>query len=114
MGVNVAAPKGGFSGEIKDIADSIFESSKVPSLVYCALLDGFLSVFKGYYAKIEEMPHLAEYRRNSYLDGKKITYNKGGESRVAEVLGIGDNAELIVKEKGKTVSLTSGEVQIKL
>ena len=114
VGVNVAAPKGGFSADIKNSATSLFESEKVPSLVYCALLCEFLRIFKGYYKDIDNMPHIEEYRRYSYLDGKTITYKKDGETHSAEVLGVGDNAELIVTKKGKKLCLASGEVEIKI
>ena len=113
VGVNVAAPVCGFSPEISDKAASLFESGRVPSLVYCALLDEFLKAFKEFYFDIDRMPHIEEYRRYSYLDGKTVTYKKDGKTHTAEVTGIGDNAQLLVKEKGKTVCLSSGEVEIK-
>ena len=113
VGVNVAAPKGGFPDGISDIADSLFECGKVPSLVFCALLGEFLTEFKKYYQNIEKMPHLDEYRKHSYLDGKTVTYKKDGKAHTAQVLGIGKNAELIVKEKRKKIKLTSGEVNIR-
>ncbi|MBR4761319.1 MAG: biotin--[Clostridia bacterium] len=113
VGINVSPPKGGFSAEIADKAGSLFDGA-APSLAYCALLSEFLNLFKQYYADIESMPHIEEYRRRSYLDGRKITYRKDGKTHSAEVAGVGENAELIVKEKGKTVALTSGEVEIAL
>lgn len=113
VGINVSPPKGGFSAEIADKAGSLFEGA-APSLAYCALLGEFLSLFKEYYADIERMPHIEEYRRRSYLDGKKITYKKDGKTRAAVVVGVGENAELIVKEKGKNAALASGEVEIAL
>ena len=112
VGVNVVSPVGDFPPEISDTAGSLFDAA-VPSLVYCALLGEFLKEFKEYYKNIEEMPHIAEYRRYSYLDGKTITYIKDGKTREATVCGIGDKGELIVKEKRKTGYLTSGEIEIK-
>ena len=112
VGVNVGAPKGGFPAEIKDKAGTLFEAAKVPSLVFCALLGEFLARFKEYYAEIEKMPHIGEYRRRSYLDGREITYERDGKTRTATVYGTGDGAELLVKEKRKIIPLTSGEVEI--
>lgn len=113
IGVNVAAPKGGFPSEIAETAGSLFEAYGVPSLVYCALLNAFLENFKIYYKSIERMPHIEEYRKRSFLDGKTVTYEIAGKAHTGVVCGIGDNAELMVKEKGKEASLLSGEVRIK-
>lgn len=113
VGVNVAAPKGGFPSDIAETADSLFEAYEVPSLVYCALLNSFLENFKTYYENIESMPHIEEYRKRSFLDGKTVTYEMAGKTHTGAVRGIGNSAELIVKEKGKEVSLLSGEVKIK-
>lgn len=113
VGVNVAAPVSGFPAEIREKAGSLFEATKVPSLVYCALLKEFLRAFKVYYADIGKMPHIETYRRLSYLDGREITYRKDGGDRTATVCGIGDGGELIVKDNGKEILLTAGEVEIK-
>ena len=114
IGVNVAAPKGGFSAKLTDKAASLFEGGKVPSLAYCALLNEFLGEFKKYYTEAEKMPHLEEYRKYSYLDGKTVTYIKDGKTHTAKVLGIGKDAELIVKERHRKERLKNGEVDIKL
>ncbi|MBR6902393.1 MAG: biotin--[Clostridia bacterium] len=113
IGVNVAAPKDGFPSEIAETADSLFEAYEVSSLVYSALLNSFLEDFKGYYENIESMPHIEEYRKRSFLNGKTVTYERAGKTHTGVVCGIGDNAELIVKEKSKEISLLSGEVRVK-
>ena len=112
IGVNVATPRGGFTGDIADIAGALFEAPACPSLIYCALLNEFLKNFKEYYRKIEEMPHIDEYRRRSYLIGKIVTYEEGGKEYTATVSGISDAAQLIVTQKGKERFLSSGQVQI--
>ena len=113
VGVNVARPKNGFPAELLQKAGSLFAVSTPPSLLYCSLLKEFLAEFKEYYGQIDGMPHIEEYRRRSYLDGKEITYVKGGKTHTATVCGIGGSAELIAREKGKEIFLSSGEVEIK-
>lgn len=113
VGVNVARPKDGFSAEISQKAGALFDTPAPPALVYCSLLNEFLSEFGKYYSQIENMPHIEEYRKRSYLEGKKITYIKNGKTQTATVCGIGDNAELITDQNGKRVLLSSGEVEIK-
>lgn len=112
VGINAASPKGGFPEEIKDKAGALFSSASPPSLSLCALLNEFLKRFKEYYKNIGKMPHIEEYRRRNMLDGRRVTYERDGESFAGVVCGIGDNAELLVNEKGKTVALSSGEVRL--
>ena len=112
VGVNVAAPKGGFPADAGDKAGALFDTSSPPSLAFCAILSEFLKNFKEYYRNIESMPHIEEYRKRSMLTGKTVEYQKGGKAYKARVVGIGDNAELIVKRKLGTERLLSGEVQI--
>lgn len=112
IGVNVATPKGGFTGDIADTAGALFETSACPSLIYCALLNEFLKNFKEYYENIAQMPHIDEYRRRSFLTGKTVVYEKDGKEYTATVSGITDLAELIVTYKGKEQILSSGQVRI--
>ena len=112
VGVNVSAPKDGFPAEIAETAGALFETRSAPSLVYCALLDTFLKNFKEYYEDIEKGAYLDGYRKRSMLDGKTVTYIKDGKEHKGTVLGIGDGAQLIIKEKGRETELVSGEVSI--
>ncbi|MBO4693072.1 MAG: biotin--[acetyl-CoA-carboxylase] ligase [Clostridia bacterium] len=112
IGVNVGTPKGGFPEELEDKAGALFDTSAPPSLVYFSLVNEFLSGFREYYKNVDEMPHIEEYRKYSLLDGKIVSYKKDGKTHTAEVCGIGDNAELIVKDKKGERPLLSGEVTI--
>ena len=112
VGINVAAPRGGFPEDIKDKAGALFATPSPPSLSYCALLNEFLKAFKEYYRNIDEMPHIEEYRRRNMLVGRRVTYEKDGKTFAGVVRGIGDNAELLVEKKGKKAALSSGEVTL--
>ena len=112
VGVNVGAPRQGFPDDISDKAGALFDTPTPPSLAYCALLKEFLSIFSGYYKNIDGMTYIKDYRSRSLLDGKTVTYEKDGKKHTAQVLGIGDNAELIVSENGKKRFLVCGEVTI--
>lgn len=73
-----------------------------------------LSRFYGYYPTMAQKTYMEEYRRRSVLTGKRIEYEKGGSLHTADVVGIDDNAHLLVKDdSGKTTALSSGEVNIK-
>ena len=69
--------------------------------------------FFRYYDALPERTYLAEYRRRSILTGKAVSYTLGGTAHTAEVLGIGDDNTLIVRdETGSQVHLHSGEVSV--
>ena len=54
---------------------------------------------------------IAEYRRRSLLDGRKIELQRGGECFLCTAIGIDDKARLVVrKEDGSELVVSSGEV----
>ncbi|MEZ4357484.1 MAG: biotin--[acetyl-CoA-carboxylase] ligase [Eubacteriales bacterium] len=56
---------------------------------------------------------IAEYRKKSFITGKKIVVLKGGDKRIATALNITDDARLRVQyEDGTLEELFSGEVSI--
>lgn len=112
IGINVAKPKGNFDKSIKNIAASLFPDETVCSKIYARLIGEFLSYFYKYYADLSKREYIPFYRSHSLLDGKKITYQKENKAHTAKVLGIGDNAELIIEEKGERLLLSAGEVTI--
>lgn len=58
---------------------------------------------------------LEYYKRHSLVLGKSITFIENGVSQEATAIGIDDNAGLIIKLKnGKTRTLSTGEISIKI
>ncbi len=54
-----------------------------------------------------------EYRRHSSVIGREVTVIKPDESYTAEVTGITDRCELLLRHGGKTEILSQGEVSIR-
>lgn len=114
VGINLVTPKGGFPDEISGIAGSVFDKESVPPKVSAKLISDFCERFFSFYDNIENKTFLEEYRLRSYLTGKRIEYTSpDGVLHIATVTGIDDDAGLIVKEDGKTVKLTAGDIKIK-
>ena len=53
------------------------------------------------------------YKSHSYLDGKTVSFSKEGKPHTAVVLGITDNAGIILKEGNSETVLNAGEVSVK-
>ena len=112
IGVNIFAPKGEFPSELSDIAGSVFKEDANNDIKKKFVLL-FLEKFKEYYEKLAKKEYLAAYRERSLLIGQDITYEQEGKTFEGRVVGIDDNASLIVECGKEKIFLSSGEVQIK-
>lgn len=113
IGVNVSSPKGGFAGEVSDIAASlsdfsavIFSKNELCAEILNQLEDCLVDKEPDSREKI-----LDEYRALSVIIGKEVDVLRGDSSRRAAVLGIDDDAALYVQyTDGTTDILRTGEV----
>ncbi|MBE6730495.1 MAG: biotin--[acetyl-CoA-carboxylase] ligase [Ruminococcaceae bacterium] len=113
IGVNILPPKNGFSDNIKDIAGSIFKKI-APSDIKDKLTAAFLNEFEKIYEALPDISFIKEYRERSFLIGKEITFIKNEAEICATVLDVDEKGALVVKNtEGETVTLTTGEVNIK-
>lgn len=113
IGVNVAAPKGDFPLDIKDKAGAICDSCDRE--IKAKFTAEILNEFYNFYRDFETKSFYSEYKNRSFVLGKKISFikNKNEINAVAE--DIDDNFGLIVKtENGEILTLSTGEVSIKL
>ncbi len=114
VGINLFAPKGDFPDYLP-LADSIFDK-KAKFLSKKALKEqviaDFANKFFEFYQTLLDKRYIKEYQQRSLLTGKSITYQKDGKTLDAIVLGIDDNARLVVKSGDEKVTLSTGDVQI--
>lgn len=107
IGINAAAAE--FPEDIREKAGTLGCGAEIRPLLAAKVLERFFAYF-------DELPgrsYIAEYRRLSVLTGKTIEYEADGASHTAEVVGIDDEARLIVRSTdGKISYLASGEVSI--
>lgn len=112
IGVNVLEPEGGFPKEISNVAGALF--AKAPKTdVRAALAAEILNSFWEFYEALPLRSFLSEYKRRSLLTGMEITFTRGNEQSRGTVLGIDDEARLLVElDNGGKEAFSAGEVQI--
>lgn len=114
VGINLFAPKGDFPDYLP-LADSVFnKNSKVlfKNRKKEQIIAEFANKFFDFYQNLNEKEFIREYQQRSFLTDKDITYTKDGKIYKAKVVGIDDDANLIVKSGEKTERLSHGEIQI--
>ncbi|MCH5163459.1 MAG: biotin--[acetyl-CoA-carboxylase] ligase [Clostridiales bacterium] len=112
IGINLSPPKGGFPDDIKDIAGTIFDGpqSDGKNRLAAEVLNRFLS-----YYEHGSTDYVDSYRRRSLVIGKEINVIKPDSIVKAIALDVDDDCHLIVRYgDGKTESLSSGEISVKL
>ena len=113
IGINVYTPLAGFPDEIKNIVGSVLQKrqSDAKNRLAAEVLNNFFSL----YQKIGNREFINEYKRRSFVIGKRITVLSGEKAIPATALDIDENCRLIVQyDDGSTAALYSGEISIKL
>ncbi len=101
-----------FDNELEGIAGGVFDKKvrNVKNRFACEILRELEFCLKA--ENREEI--LSEYKKRSYLDGRSVSVISPKESYPATVLGIDDEARLIVKTKdGEIKTISSGEVSVR-
>ena len=111
-GINVYRPEGGFPEEIKQTAGAIFNTAQDDLKNH--LSASFINNFMRYYM-LQNDEFVEEYRKRSFVVGKKVIVIMGDEKREALVKGVDDDCRLIVEyDDGKIECLSYGEISIKV
>lgn len=127
IGINLYEPLGGFPEGIKEVAGAVFTNDIPRENLRNRLSVEFLANFMKYYQTFPSRDYLEEYRKRSFVIGKRVRIvtpdgapgkaaNEAGANReYAKVLGIDDNCHLQVQYEDGTVEfLSSGEISIKM
>ena len=110
IGINVAAPQGGF-GDLSDKAGALLEQTD--NVLRARLAASVLDHFFALYRHLGEDSFMHEYQARSFLQGKKILLVQGGKEISCVVEGISMAGELLaVTADGQHHAFSSGEVQI--
>ncbi len=113
MGTNLTDPEGGFPPEAAQVAGSLF-GRKAPPGARTELAAQILNHFFTYYNALPRRTFMEEYRSRSLLTGMDITFTEGGALWEGTVLGVDDQAQLLVRLPDGTEKLFgAGEVNIK-
>ncbi len=112
IGVNIKEPEGGFAGDLKEIAGALYRQEPPPG-TRTALAAEILNRFFGFYNSLAERPFLPEYRERSLLTGMEISFLRGTETQTGTVLGVDQEARLLVRlPNGEETAFSAGEVNI--
>ena len=113
VGVNVCAPQNGFPNELENTAGAIFSSSKDD--IKNRLTAEFLNRFMEYSGDAKRANYAAEYKKRSFVLGRKVLVLRNGNSTGATALDIDESCHLLVRyDDGTTEYLSSGEISVKL
>ena len=114
IGVNTRVPDGGFPGELRSIAGSVFGERDIPDL-RCRLAAEILDRLTEYTSHLQEKEWFGEYRRRSMVLGKKILIlSPGKEPEPATAVDLAPDFSLVIRtENGELHRLNSGEVSIR-
>ena len=115
IGINIAAPDGGFPEEIAGIAGAITDMLGAGSKERCALIASVLDLFWEYYLELPKRSFLCDYRALSVVTGKDIFVISSGEKKPARALRIDDDCGLVVRyANGDISTLHSGEISVRV
>ncbi len=115
IGINVSDPKGGFEGELKNIATSLYGDKTYNSDLRNKLIAEVLNQFMIFYDKLTEKEFMAEYIDKSNLIGETVSTVLDGKEVVGTVAKIDEEAHLFLKfADGTEKELLAGEISLRL
>ena len=122
IGINLWPPTDGFDEELSKTAGSVMRSSDEGrgKQLLCRLAAAVLNEWAEWGTELTEKRFMPEYRRRSFLVGQTVrvlnaTHEVLENYPPVKVLGIGDEAELIVElPDGRREKLRSGEVSVRI
>ncbi|MEA4823951.1 MAG: biotin--[acetyl-CoA-carboxylase] ligase [Clostridiaceae bacterium] len=113
IGVNVYAPEGGFPEPLAAVAGCVTDTreGELRNKLAAEILNRFLP---RYYA-LPGGSSAEDYRRRCFVIGQRVTVHAGDTAYSATVLGVDDDCRLLVRrDDGREVTLSSGEISIRL
>ena len=113
VGVNIFPPKDNFPDEIKNIETAIYENENSENILP-TLAAEIVNIFMSFYKNLEKKEYLTEYKKRSILIGKEVSYIVDGTVFTGRVQGIDDDARLLLDVNGENVTLSAGEVSVRL
>ena len=112
IGINIFGSDGLFPDDIKDIAGYVIKGEASDD-VKCRMITLFMQKFAEYYKNLQKKDYMSTYRSRNFLQGREVTFERGGKLLCGTVCDIDNNAALIVDIKGERMALTYGDVAIR-
>ena len=112
IGVNLFNPIGDFPDDIKDKAGSVFGPLLPSAQIMVKFIKEFTKRFLDIYAILPDTLYMENYKSRSMLIGKNVSFIKGKEKYTGYVLGIDNDAGLILATNKGSLTLKAGEVSL--
>ena len=112
IGINIYAPKSGFPDDLRGIVGAVIKKpvNDARNRTAAELIQRFF----GYYRKIESGEYAAEYKRRSFVIGKRINVISAGKAFPATAIDVDESCRLRVRyDDGREELLSSGEISIR-
>lgn len=114
VGIGINVTRHGFPAELEGIATSVFEDTP-PADVRARLAAQLLKSLKRYVEGISVRSFYEEYKRRSFVLGKRVLAVSGDFSREGVVIDLDENCFLKIRfDDGSERLLSSGEVSIRI
>lgn len=114
IGINFSTPESGFPEDLKEIAAAIYNGD-MPHVTRNRLASEVLNRLTAMESRFDARHLLDEYRKRLNMLGKQVTVTGAGESFRAKAIDIDDMGHLVLlKNSGKTLLLSTGEISIKI
>lgn len=114
IGINITEPDGGFPADIENIAGALFRekcSAETRAQLIAGVVDSFFEIYGD--GNISSGDFIEDYRSRSFLTGRDIVFSMGNSTYSGTVIGISDEAHLVVKlDSGEEKVFSAGEVSI--
>jgi BirA family biotin operon repressor/biotin-[acetyl-CoA-carboxylase] ligase len=114
LGVNLFNPMGNFPEDIKGKAGSVFGSLLPSAEITVKFIKEFIKRFFDIYAILPDTLYMENYKSRSMLIGKNVSFVKNGEKINGFVLGIDNDAGLLLATDKGSITLKAGEVSINM
>ncbi len=114
IGVNLFDPKGYFPDDIKEKAGSVFGQLLPSAEITVKFIKEFVKRFFDIYAILPDTLYMANYKSRSMLIGKNVSFIKDSQKINGFVLGIDDDAGLLLATDKGSITLKAGEVSLNI
>ncbi|MEI0603341.1 biotin--[acetyl-CoA-carboxylase] ligase [Brachyspira alvinipulli] len=108
IGINVNFPKSGFPKELDNIAASISTKTDIRNILIARILENLWEYY------FNDVNFYEEYKKRSFLIGRKVIININGDENIVKVLDIDKSFALVIEfNDGKVDRLLSGSINYK-
>ena len=115
VGIGINIRETAFPPELKGIATSVFEDRECPAETRAKIAAKLLERFRYYVENIPQRAFYAEYKRRSFVLGKRVEVRSGDLCEGGVALDIDENCFLKVRlDNGQEKLLSGGEVSVKV